>query len=41
MIGALLAGWDEVIGIEQSAQYGEIARQRIRWWLQPDLWQDG
>jgi site-specific DNA-methyltransferase (adenine-specific) len=41
MIGALLAGWDEVVGIEQSAQYGEIAQQRIRWWVQPDLWQDG
>ena len=33
MIGALLVGWDEVTGIEQSSEYAEIARQRIAWWL--------
>lgn len=29
MIGALLGGWDEVVGIEQSAEYVEIARARL------------
>jgi site-specific DNA-methyltransferase (adenine-specific) len=33
MIGALLAGWDEVTGIEQSPRYAELARARIQWWL--------
>jgi DNA modification methylase len=32
MIGGLLAGWDEVIGIEQSPEYAEIAQKRIKWW---------
>ena len=29
MIGALQAGWDEVVGIEQDVHYCEIARARI------------
>lgn len=29
MIGALLAGWDEVVGIEMSLEYAEMARDRI------------
>ena len=29
MIGAMLAGWEEVVGIEQDAEYCEIARRRI------------
>jgi site-specific DNA-methyltransferase (adenine-specific) len=29
MIGALLAGWDEVVGIEREAEYAEIARGRL------------
>jgi DNA modification methylase len=29
MIGALEAGWDEVVGIEQDAHYCEIAKARI------------
>jgi len=33
MIGALLAGWDEVTGIERDAHYSEIARARIPWWI--------
>lgn len=33
MIGALLAGWDEVTGIEQSAGYADITRKRLAWWL--------
>ncbi|MBU2742256.1 DNA methyltransferase, partial [Acidithiobacillus albertensis] len=32
MIGALLAEWDEVTGIEQSAEYAVIARKRLAWW---------
>ena len=32
MIGALLAGWDEVIGIEQDAAYVTIAEARLTWW---------
>jgi hypothetical protein len=32
MIGAIQAGWDVVVGIEQDAQYCEISRQRMRYW---------
>lgn len=32
MIGAMLAGWDEVLGIEQDGKYLEIARARIKRW---------
>lgn len=32
MIGAMLAGWDEVIGIEMSVEYTPIARARLDWW---------
>jgi site-specific DNA-methyltransferase (adenine-specific) len=32
MIGCLLAGWDEVIGVEMSAEYAEIARARRGHW---------
>lgn len=28
-IGALLAGWDEVVAIEQSAEYCEVGRRRV------------
>jgi len=31
-IGAMLAGWDEVIGIERNAEYADIARDRLAWW---------
>jgi len=31
-IGALLAGWDEVVMVEQSQEYCEIAKARIAWW---------
>lgn len=34
MIGARLAGWDVVHGIEQSADYADIARARLAWWSQ-------
>jgi hypothetical protein len=32
MIGAILAGWSHVTGIEQDAEYCEIARARIAYW---------
>jgi hypothetical protein len=32
MIGAMLAGWDDVFGIEADARYVEIARKRIYFW---------
>jgi site-specific DNA-methyltransferase (adenine-specific) len=32
MIGAMLAGWEEVVGIEQDAGYAEIARLRLAHW---------
>jgi len=32
MIGALLAGWDEVVGIEREAEYVEIAEARLAHW---------
>jgi len=32
MIGALLAGWEEVVGVELSREYTDIARARISWW---------
>jgi len=34
MIGAQLAGWDAIDGIEQSADYAAIARARLAWWAQ-------
>ena len=32
MIGAMQAGWDEIVGIEQDAHYCEIAERRIQYW---------
>ena len=32
MIGAMLAGWDEVVGVEMSPEYVAIARARLVWW---------
>jgi hypothetical protein len=34
MIGALLAGWDEIVGIELEPDYASIARARLTWWEQ-------
>ena len=36
MIGATLAGWDVVTGIEQSAEYAAIGTRRLAWWAQFD-----
>ncbi len=33
IIGALRAGWDEVVGIELSPEYAEIAEARIAHWI--------
>lgn len=33
MIGAGLAGWEEVVGIDTSEEYCEIARVRLAHWL--------
>ena len=32
MIGALLAGWDEIVGVEMNAEYVEIAKARLTHW---------
>jgi hypothetical protein len=39
-LGATLAGWDEVVGIEQDASYVAIAQRREAWWCagQGALW---
>ncbi len=34
MIGGLLAGWDEVVGIEMETEYCTLAEKRIAYWLQ-------
>ena len=41
MIGGLLAGFEEIVGIEQSAAYCALAEKRLEWWRtqdQPSLW---
>ncbi len=32
MIGAMLAGWDSVLGIEREKEYVDIARRRLAYW---------
>lgn len=32
MIGALQAGWDDIVGVEQNAHFCEIANRRIEYW---------
>lgn len=34
MIGATLAGWDQIIGVEMESEYASIARARLAWWEQ-------
>ena len=31
-IGAMLAGWEEVVAIEREDEYADIARARLAWW---------
>jgi hypothetical protein len=38
MIGCLLAGWDEVIGVELDPRYAEIACCRLEWWSKHLEW---
>ena len=35
MIGALQAGWEEVVGIELSPEYVAIAERRIKYFITP------
>jgi len=40
MIGAMLAGWEEIVGIEQDAEHCAIGKKRLQWWRsqhQPSL----
>jgi len=32
MIGAMMAGWEEVVGVELSEEYCEIGRARMKFW---------
>jgi len=32
MIGAYQAGWDEIVGVELSPEYAEIAEKRLKYW---------
>lgn len=36
IIGAMLAGWQTVTGVEQKLEYIEIAKARLKWWSQFD-----
>jgi site-specific DNA-methyltransferase (adenine-specific) len=38
VIGAILGGWDEAVGIDDNSAYVEIAEQRCRRWL-PELFE--
>ncbi len=33
MVGALLAGWDEVVGVEIEERYCQIAEARLQFWV--------
>lgn len=32
IIGAMLAGWDEIVAVEMEPEYVEIAQERVAWW---------
>lgn len=38
MAGAILAGWEEVVGIESNPDYHAIADARLAWWSQWPGW---
>ena len=38
MIGALLAGWEEIVGIEKESEYVGLARARLAWWANLLRW---
>lgn len=31
-IGAMLAGWDEIVGVEREKEYYDISLARVKWW---------
>lgn len=35
LIGAFLAGWDEIVGVELGAEYVDIARRRLSYYTDP------
>jgi len=37
MIGALLAGWEEIVGIEMETEYVEIAEARLAHWAHKQI----
>lgn len=41
MIGAHLAGWESVTGIEQDASYVEQGRKRLAWWREQKSYESG
>jgi len=32
VIGAMQAGWEDIIGVEREAEYVDIARARVEYW---------
>lgn len=38
MIGCLLAGWEEIIGVEITSKYIPIAQARLDWWAEQMRW---
>lgn len=39
-IGAQLAGWDEITGVEREHEYTTIATARLKWWSQFKTYED-
>lgn len=37
MIGAIKAGWDEVVGVEMNKEYCQIAESRLKHWLTEEV----
>lgn len=37
-IGAMLAGWDEIVAVEGHQPYAEIGRARMEWWAEWVRW---
>jgi hypothetical protein len=33
VIGAQLAGWEQVDGIELQEEYADISKERMAWWM--------
>lgn len=41
MIGGMLAGWDEIVGVEQDPHYCEVAKLRLQYWRMASQNYDG